>query len=96
MATGATLQACLRDIRKEGAESILLAVPVAPPDSLERLRPEVDQVVCLYSPTLFSAVGQFYRSFDQTPDEEVIRLLEPKKVSQIENLIFPRSGSDRG
>jgi predicted phosphoribosyltransferase len=51
-------------------------VPVAPPETTESLRPEVDELVCLSAPLSFHAVGQFYANFDQTTDEEVIRLLE--------------------
>lgn len=71
IATGSTMRAALRAVRKLGAERCILAVPVAPADSLESLRGEADVVVCLATPTDFSAVGQWYRRFDQTDDEEV-------------------------
>jgi predicted phosphoribosyltransferase len=51
-------------------------VPVAPPDTIERLRPEVDEVVCLRIPAFLGAIGSFYRDFRQLRDEDVIRLLE--------------------
>jgi putative phosphoribosyl transferase len=54
----------------------VLAVPVAPPDMIERLRPEVDEVVCLMMPAFLGAIGSFYRDFRQLDDDEVIRLLE--------------------
>ena len=54
----------------------MLAVPVAPPDTIERLRPEVDEVVCLMMPAFLGAIGSFYRDFRQLDDDEVIRLLE--------------------
>lgn len=75
IATGGTVQACIRDIRSRGAASITLAVPVAPPDTLARLRNEVDHVVCLETPEVLGAVGQFYRDFRQIPEEEVLLLL---------------------
>jgi predicted phosphoribosyltransferase len=53
----------------------VLAVPVAPPQSLERLRPEADEVVALETPEPFFAVGEWYREFDQTTDDEVVAAL---------------------
>ncbi|MGO0123475.1 phosphoribosyltransferase [Desulfothermobacter acidiphilus] len=76
IATGFTVLAALRSLRRAGPREIILAVPVAPPDTLASLRPEVDELVCLYAPELFMAVGQFYEDFPQTTDEEVIALLE--------------------
>lgn len=75
VATGATLRAAIASIRKNKPASLVLAVPVGPPDTIEALRNEVDTVVCLGTPEPFFAIGQFYRSFSQTSDEEVIRLL---------------------
>ncbi|RJX18344.1 MAG: phosphoribosyltransferase [Ammonifex sp.] len=75
IATGYTAIAALRSLRKAGPREIILAVPVAPPDTLETLRPEVDEIICLLVPEVFMAVGQFYYHFDQTSDEEVIHLL---------------------
>lgn len=76
IATGFTVVAALRSLHKAGPRKIILAVPVAPPDTLERLRSEVDELVCLLAPEFFMAVGQFYRRFDQTTDAEVIALLK--------------------
>jgi putative phosphoribosyl transferase len=76
IATGASMRAAILGLRKKGAKKIVLAVPVAAPESLMEIAPEVDETVCLYAPGVFMAVGQFYRDFDQTSDEEVIRLLE--------------------
>jgi predicted phosphoribosyltransferase len=53
----------------------LLALPVAPPDTLDRLRSDYDDVLALATPVGFMAVGQFYRNFTQTTDDEVRRLL---------------------
>lgn len=75
IATGATVLAALRGLRSAAPGRVVLAVPVAPPDTLQRLTPEADVVVCLAAPEPFFAVGQFYRHFDQTADEEVVELL---------------------
>ena len=72
IATGATMLAALRATRRRKPARLVLAVPVAPPDTLERLRSEVDQAVCLETPEDFYAVGQFYRAFPQLRDAEVI------------------------
>lgn len=77
IATGYTVLAALRSLRRAGARKTVLAVPVAPPESLQRLEPEVDRLLCLESPADFYAVGQFYLDFGQTTDEEVIALLRP-------------------
>jgi putative phosphoribosyl transferase len=76
LATGATMLAALRGTRRRKPARIILAVPVAPEDTLRRLRREVDNVVCLRAPSNFHAVGQFYRQFPQLRDEEVIALLD--------------------
>ncbi|MGW4228074.1 phosphoribosyltransferase family protein [Streptomyces sp. NPDC004980] len=75
IATGATARAACRVVRALGAAHVVLAVPVASPDVVERLRADVDEVVCLSTPSLFSAVGEWYRDFSQTSDEEVVALL---------------------
>ncbi len=76
IATGYTIRAAIQYLWNEGVAEITLAVPVAPADTLRTLQDEVDHVVCLASPEPFYAVGQFYQTFDQTTDEEVIRLLQ--------------------
>jgi putative phosphoribosyl transferase len=75
IATGATFLAALHALRRQGPSRLVMAVPVAPPDTLARLRPEVDEVVCIASPAAFGAVGAFYQDFSQTTDEEVVDLL---------------------
>ncbi|WP_405406820.1 phosphoribosyltransferase family protein [Streptomyces sp. NBC_01104] len=75
IATGATARAACEVARAQGAARVVLAVPVAPPDAAERLRDSVDELVCLSTPFGFSAVGEWYRDFGQTPDEEVVALL---------------------
>ncbi|MEU4260587.1 phosphoribosyltransferase [Streptomyces argenteolus] len=75
IATGATARAACRVVRAQGAAHVVLAVPVASPDVVARLSEDVDEVVCLSTPSLFSAVGEWYRDFSQTSDEEVVALL---------------------
>ncbi|MEW5762490.1 MAG: phosphoribosyltransferase family protein [Bacillota bacterium] len=75
IATGLTTLAALRFLKKARPREVILAVPVASPQALAMLRPEVDRAVSLLVPELFFAVGQFYREFEQTTDEEVIALL---------------------
>jgi putative phosphoribosyl transferase len=75
IATGATVRAALRAVRAGGPSWLVLAAPVAAPESLERLRGECDETVCLLAPEHFRAVGEFYEDFAQTEDEEVVRLL---------------------
>ena len=76
IATGATAIACLRQVSEAGAKHVVLAVPVGPPDSIDQIRPEADEIIALETPEDFRAVGQFYRSFDQVSDEEAIEYLD--------------------
>jgi putative phosphoribosyl transferase len=76
IATGGSAVAGVRTMRKRGADQVIVAVPVAAPSSVERLREEADDVVCLETPEMFLAVGSFYSDFGQTSDQEVIDLLE--------------------
>ncbi|MFG2982151.1 alpha/beta family hydrolase [Streptomyces sp. NPDC048258] len=75
IATGATAAAACQVVRALGAARVVMAVPVAPPDAVAWLRTVADEVVCLSTPRGFSAVGQWYQDFSQTPDEEVVSLL---------------------
>jgi len=71
IATGATMEAAIQSLRQAGADAIVIAVPVGPADTIERLKEEVEEVHCLEIPTAFQAVGQFYEDFHQTSDEEI-------------------------
>jgi putative phosphoribosyl transferase len=75
IATGASMITALHSVRARKPQRLVCAVPVAAPDSLERIRPHADEVVCLEAPESFMAVGQFYRDFQQVEDEEVVALL---------------------
>ncbi len=75
LATGATAEVACRLARARGARRVVLAVPVAPPDTLNRLTATADDVICLEAPRAFFAVGQWYRDFTPTTDDDVVRLL---------------------
>jgi putative phosphoribosyl transferase len=79
IATGATMRAALRAVRRRNPGRLVLAVPVAPPDTVESLRPEVDEIVCLSTPAFFGAIGAFYVDFGQLTDDEVRDLLARAK-----------------
>ena len=76
VATGATMLAAMRAVRRQAPRRIVLAVPVAAPESLRPLSREADETVCLQTPLEFAAVGQFYREFPQLSDQEVTDLLD--------------------
>lgn len=76
IATGTTVKAALKALKRRKPSKLVLAVPVAPPDAVAALRTHVDELICLHQPEPFGAIGCFYRDFHQVPDDEVIRLLE--------------------
>ncbi len=80
IATGATTRAALRATRAGKPAWLVLAVPVAPAETLDALREEADEIVCLQRPRWFTAVGQFYRDFPQLEDREVLDLLEQARM----------------
>lgn len=75
IATGATTRAALRALRMQNPKKLVLAVPVAPTDSLEAMRSEADAVVCLESYQTFGAIGYYYSDFRQISDREVVETL---------------------
>jgi putative phosphoribosyl transferase len=75
IATGGSVKAVLRALALAKPSRRVLAVPVAPRDSIDTLAPEADDVVCLAMPEPFFAVGTHYRNFQQTTDAEVVDLL---------------------
>ena len=76
LATGATMRAAVQAVRKLGASSVTVAVPVAAPDSVALLEPLADRIVCLHLPHDLYAIGRWYEDFDQTPDRQVVELLQ--------------------
>ena len=75
LATGATMRAAVAATRRLEPQALVVAVPVAPSDTVAKLRREADDVVCLATPEPFMAVGSWYRDFAQTGDDEVRDLL---------------------
>jgi putative phosphoribosyl transferase len=75
VATGGTVRAALRGLEEAGVSRLVLGLPVGPPDVVNSLAEQADEVVCLATPEPFYAVGLWYRDFTQTSDEEVVRLL---------------------
>lgn len=75
LATGSTMIAALKSLRPRGPRELIVAVPVAPPDRLDEIRPLCDQCVCVLTPNDFWAIGQFYENFEPVEDEMVLRLL---------------------
>ena len=75
IATGATMRAALLAVRARKPQKVVLAVPVAPTSTLDALRADADEIVCLEDHEPFGAIGMFYRDFTQVTDDEVVRLL---------------------
>jgi predicted phosphoribosyltransferase len=76
IATGATRRAALRATRMRNPKTLVLAVPVAPSDTVAALRADADEIVCLEEHTFFGAIGYYYRDFRQVSDQEVIDILK--------------------
>lgn len=76
VATGSTMQAALKTLREAGAETLVVAVAVAPADTVETLRAQADEVVCLEVPEPFGAVSQAFVEFGEVTDEDAIAALE--------------------
>lgn len=79
LATGATMKAAVLAMKAEGADEIVVAVPVSPYDTLQEIRSEADDAVCVETPSFFQAIGQFYVNFTQVEDEEVVELLQKNR-----------------
>ncbi len=82
VATGYTMMAALQSIRRNGADKLVCAVPVASPRVISKLGQLSDEVACISSPSYFGAVGEFYRDFGQVSDDEVIECLERAGLSR--------------
>ena len=82
IATGSTMLAALHVLSAQKPHEIIVAVPVAPPETLVRFRPQCSHVECLLTPSHFGAISQFYDVFQQVEDEEVIRLLRESRAPQ--------------
>jgi predicted phosphoribosyltransferase len=75
IATGFTILAALKAVKKQGAAKTVLAIPVGPKDTIEKLKKFVDEIICLHIPDEFYAVGAYYTNFEQVTDEEVFRIM---------------------
>ncbi len=75
LATGATMRAAIEALRTQEPERIVVAVPVAPPETVRELEKIVDELICPLQPESFMAIGQWYGDFHQVPDAEVVKLL---------------------
>ena len=108
LATGATMISALHALRAQKPARLICAVPVAPPDTLEKIRGYADEVVCLQAPMFFQAVGQFYADFPQVDDSEVEAILKqglrssarlhPRAIAQrvVRVADHPGTGSEPG
>jgi putative phosphoribosyl transferase len=77
VATGATMRAAVDAAKRQGASRVIVALPVAAADALERLDRVADEVVCLHVPAWFTGVGACYDDFGEVSDAEVVALLRP-------------------
>ena len=75
LATGSTMRAAIEVLKHQQPQRLIIAVPVAPIDTCNELRAEVDEMVCLMTPKHFSGIGRWYEDFTQTTDEQVCELL---------------------
>jgi len=82
LATGVTTRAASRALRRLQPARLVLAVPVGPPETVESIRSEVDELICLYQPPVFRAVGLWYDDFAQTSDREVLEFLERRRIER--------------
>jgi predicted phosphoribosyltransferase len=82
IATGSSIRAALRGVRRAHPKRVILAIPVAPAETLEALRAEANEIVCLETPLVFYAVSQFYRDFHQVTDDEVRHLLCVEQLAE--------------
>ena len=89
VATGATTRAALRATRMRDPKKLVLAVPVAPADSLAELRSDADDVICLEQHEFFYAIGAYYADFSQVSDEEVIDILKRFPVQRLKDAKQP-------
>ena len=86
LATGSTMRAAIGVVKPQQPQRIVVAVPVASPETSEQLRTEVDEVVCLITPPLFYAIGMWYEEFAQTTDAQVCELLTKTQVDRADRV----------
>jgi putative phosphoribosyl transferase len=93
-ATGATMLAAIRAVRKQDARRVVVALPVGSTDALAALRAEADEVICLLMPPIFRSVGEWYEQFEQTSDAEVASLLSHVRTHHDRQMASIRSTSE--
>ena len=76
IATGATIKAAIATLKEENIERLIVAVPVSPLETADEIRAMTDEFICLYTPSYFMAVGNYYQNFNQVTDEEVAEILK--------------------
>lgn len=96
IATGATMLAALRAIRRRQPAAVIVAAPVGPPDTIARLRTEADDVICVHVPPNMGGVGQFYRDFRQVDDATVAALLKEQAARSPRQRAASESRPDDG
>ena len=79
IATGRTFLEAIKLVKKQNPKKIIVAVPVAPPDTLTIIQPEVDEIICPLQPQNLQAIGQFFQNFDQVQDEQAIKFLHASR-----------------
>jgi putative phosphoribosyl transferase len=84
LATGVTARAAIRAVRFRVPQRLVLAVPVCALQTMDTIRAEVDELVCIKAPSDLMAIGFWYRNFEQVPDEEVIKLLKEARCATVE------------
>ncbi len=80
LATGLTMKAAILEVKKQKAKTVIVAVPVAPPDTVSEIFKMVDKIIFLDTPEPFFALGQFYQDFPQVSDEEVVKILKDSRI----------------
>ena len=76
VATGNTIKLAIKEVKIQQPNKVVVAIPVGPPETINELKTMADEVICLYSPEYFRAVGHFYKRFDQVSDDEVLDCLK--------------------
>ena len=82
VATGFTIIAAINALKDEGIKKLIVAVPVSPQDTFLKLKSLVDEIICLETPEVFLAIGNFYYEFEQLTDEEVMQLIQNDKKNR--------------
>lgn len=83
IATGFTILAAIKSVKKQGAKKIILAIPVGPKETIEEFKEFADEIICLYVPDDFYAVGAYYMNFEQVTDEEVFKIINELKALEV-------------